>query len=94
MDALRLGDFPPLAMRLAEAFWPGPLTLVVPARADSPVCDLARAGLASIAIRVPSAAPARAVISAAGRPIAAPSANRSGHVSPPARRMCWLILMG
>lgn len=77
-----LGRFTPLAERLAEAFWPGPLTLVVPADETSPVCELARAGLASVAIRVPDHPIARAILVAAGRPIAAPSANRSGHVSP------------
>lgn len=81
-EALALGDFPPLAEKLARAFWPGPLTLVVPAREGGPVCELARAGLASIAIRVPDHGVAQAVLRAAGRPIAAPSANRSGHVSP------------
>lgn len=80
--ALKLGVFGPEALRLAEAFWPGPLTLVVPAGPDSPVSELARAGLDSVAIRVPDYAIARAVLTAAGRPIAAPSANRSGRVSP------------
>ena len=81
-DAFALGDFPPSARKLAEAFWPGALTLVVPVSGTSPVCELARAGLASIAIRVPDHPVAAALIAAAGRPIAAPSANRSGHVSP------------
>lgn len=80
--ALALGEFPMLARKLAQAFWPGPLTLVVPLKTGGPVCELARAGLSSIAIRVPDHPLARAVIEAAGRPIAAPSANRSGHVSP------------
>ncbi|MBS7542361.1 threonylcarbamoyl-AMP synthase [Ancylobacter oerskovii] len=79
--ALKVGRFSPTATALAQAFWPGPLTLVVPAieEATSP---LARAGLASVAVRVPAHKVARAVLKAAGRPIAAPSANRSGHVSP------------
>ncbi|OYU48607.1 MAG: threonylcarbamoyl-AMP synthase [Rhizobiales bacterium PAR1] len=81
-DAFALGDFPPSARKLAEAFWPGALTLVVPVSENSPVCELARAGLASIAIRVPDHPVATALIKAAGSPIAAPSANRSGHVSP------------
>ncbi|MCA0401737.1 MAG: threonylcarbamoyl-AMP synthase [Proteobacteria bacterium] len=80
--ALALGKFSQQARRLAEAFWPGPLTLVVPAAPDCPVCELARAGLPSLAIRVPDHPVARAVLAAAGKPIAAPSANRSGHVSP------------
>ncbi|MCA0405913.1 MAG: threonylcarbamoyl-AMP synthase [Proteobacteria bacterium] len=81
-EALKLGRFSPLARKLAEAFWPGPLTLVVPLAADGPVCELARAGLQSLAIRVPDHPIAKAILDAAGRPIAAPSANRSGHVSP------------
>lgn len=81
-EALALGDFPPQAEALARHFWPGPLTLVVPAREGGAVCELARAGLASIAIRVPDHPLAQGVLRAAGRPIAAPSANRSGHVSP------------
>jgi L-threonylcarbamoyladenylate synthase len=80
--ALREAELPPDAIRLAEAFWPGPLTLVGPRAAGGSVCDLARAGLPSVALRVPAAPVALAVIRAAGRPIAAPSANRSGHVSP------------
>mgnify|MGYP003331542777 CR=1 FL=1 len=72
----------PLARLIAEAFWPGPLTLVLPQRLPSPIADLALAGLQSIAIRVPSSTIARDLISASGRPIAAPSANRSGRVSP------------
>jgi L-threonylcarbamoyladenylate synthase len=80
--ARREAELPPAALRLAEAFWPGPLTLVAPRAAGGSVCDLARAGLASVALRVPSAPVAHALIVAAGRPIAAPSANRSGHVSP------------
>lgn len=81
-DAETLAVFSPLARRLAQAFWPGPLTLVLPHHASCPISDLALAGLSSIAIRVPSSSIARAIISSAGRPIAAPSANRSGRVSP------------
>ena len=81
-EALALGTFDVNALKLAKCFWPGPLTLVVPARPDGPVCDLARAGLDSIAIRVPDHPLASELLKAAGRPIAAPSANRSGHVSP------------
>lgn len=66
---------------LADAFWPGPLTLVLPKRADSTVCDLATAGLPSVALRVPAAAIMRDLAQASGRPIAAPSANRSGRIS-------------
>ncbi|WP_428032668.1 L-threonylcarbamoyladenylate synthase [Ancylobacter sp.] len=79
--ARRVGELAPAAAALAALFWPGPLTLVVPAIADA-TCDLARAGLGSVALRVPAHPVAQAVLRAAGRPIAAPSANRSGHVSP------------
>lgn len=75
-------EFPPLARRCAEAFWPGPLTLVVPARPDTRVSDLARAGLDTIAIRWPAHRAAQALIQSLGRPLVAPSANKSGHVSP------------
>jgi len=70
------------ARALAEAFWPGPLTIVAPIRDRDRVCELARAGLDSVAVRVPGHARARAVISAFGRPVVAPSANRSGRPSP------------
>ena len=80
--AHREGAFDGYAVALAEAFWPGPLTLVVPARDYGTVCDLARAGLPSIALRVPGHALARDLLARVGRPVAAPSANRSGRVSP------------
>lgn len=80
--ARRQGLFDANALALAKAFWPGPLTLVVPVSASTTVCDLARAGLGSIALRVPSHPLASAVLEAAARPIAAPSANRSGRISP------------
>lgn len=80
--ARRQGLFDAPALALAKAFWPGPLTLVVPASGACTVCSLARAGLDSVALRVPSHPVAQAVLQAAGRPIAAPSANRSGRVSP------------
>jgi L-threonylcarbamoyladenylate synthase len=70
------------ALKLAEAFWPGPLTLVAPIRAPELVCDLARAGLQTVAVRVPGHDLARAVLAAFGRPVVAPSANRSGRPSP------------
>lgn len=72
----------PAARALAAAFWPGPLTLVLPRRATCPVSLLAGAGLASLAVRVPATPAARALLAAVGRPVAAPSANRSGQVSP------------
>jgi L-threonylcarbamoyladenylate synthase len=67
---------------LAAAFWPGPLTLVVPATRDCPVCELARAGLSTVALRVPVHPVARELLVAFGGAVVAPSANRSGHVSP------------
>ncbi len=70
------------ARALMERFWPGPLTQVLPRRAGAPVSLLASAGLDSLAVRLPAHAVARALIEAAGRPLAAPSANRSGRVSP------------
>ncbi len=80
--ARRLAEFDAAAEKLAAAFWPGPLTLVLPKRLDCPVAALALAGLDSIAIRVPSHRTARALLDAFGGPVVAPSANRSGHVSP------------
>lgn len=70
------------ADKLAETFWPGALTLVLPRQADSDVCELVTAGLPSIAVRVPAHPMARQLLRAVGRPIAAPSANRSGRISP------------
>jgi L-threonylcarbamoyladenylate synthase len=70
------------ARRLAAAFWPGPLTLVAPVGASGLVCDLARAGLDTVAVRAPAHPMAQAVIAAFGRPVVAPSANRSGRPSP------------
>jgi L-threonylcarbamoyladenylate synthase len=78
----RLARFSTDALRLAQAFWPGPLTLVLPKRSDCPVAELATAGLDSVALRVPDHPIARAIIEAFGKPVVAPSANRSGHVSP------------
>jgi L-threonylcarbamoyladenylate synthase len=81
-QARREGVFSSLAQKLAEKFWPGPLTLVVPLAEAASVCDLARAGLPSVGLRMPAQKIARDLIAATRRPIAAPSANRSGHVSP------------
>lgn len=71
-----------LAETLAARFWPGPLTLVLPRRSDSRISLLCSAGLDSLAVRVPSHGLARQLLRAVGRPLAAPSANRSGKVSP------------
>ena len=76
------GTFSREALALARAFWPGPLTLVVPAAPGCGLCDLARAGLDSVALRVPGSAVARALVVLAGMPVVAPSANRSGRISP------------
>ncbi|MEL6288909.1 MAG: L-threonylcarbamoyladenylate synthase [Pseudomonadota bacterium] len=70
------------ARTLAAAFWPGPLTLVLPARPDAELSLLATAGLATCAVRVPAHPVARALLTAAGCPVAAPSANPSGRLSP------------
>ena len=81
-DAARgIGIFDENAERLAEAFWPGPLTLVLQMKPHSLVSDLATAGLSTVALRVPSHPVAKALLSAFGGPLAAPSANRSGHLS-------------
>ncbi len=73
---------PPAALALARDFWPSPLTLVAPVAPTGCVCDLARAGLSSVALRAPAHPAAQALLAAFGRPVVAPSANRSGHVSP------------
>jgi L-threonylcarbamoyladenylate synthase len=80
--ARRIAKFDARALALAEAFWPGPLTLVLPKAADCPVADLATAGLDTIAIRVPAHPVAHALLQAFGGAVVAPSANISGHVSP------------
>jgi L-threonylcarbamoyladenylate synthase len=77
-----IGRFEAREIALAEAFWPGPLTLVLPKTKDCAVADLATAGLDSVAIRVPAHPLARAILRAFGGPVVAPSANLSGHVSP------------
>ena len=80
--AAMLGRFSTLALQLATEFWPGPLTLVVPRRANIPVSKLISAGLDTIALRVPAAPIARDLLAAFGKPFAAPSANPSGQISP------------
>jgi len=80
--ARRIGRFDAQATALAEAFWPGPLTLVLPKTADCAVADLATAGLDTVAIRIPAHGVARDILHAFGGPVVAPSANLSGHVSP------------
>jgi L-threonylcarbamoyladenylate synthase len=80
--ASRVASLDDRARRLAAAFWPGPLTIVAPIAQPALVCDLARAGLDTVAVRVPAHPVAQAVLAAFGRPIVAPSANRSGRPSP------------
>jgi L-threonylcarbamoyladenylate synthase len=70
------------AQALATAFWPGPMTLVLPIRPDAGLSDLVTADLPSLAIRVPAHPLARALLTAFGGPVAAPSANPSGRISP------------
>lgn len=80
--AERLGVFGAVDRALAARFWPGPLTLVVPRRDDCPVASIATAGLDTIALRVPGHRAMQALLTATGAPLAAPSANASGGVSP------------
>jgi L-threonylcarbamoyladenylate synthase len=80
--AAELGHLTATGAMMARAFWPGPLTLVLRKRDGCPVAELATAGLDTIAVRVPGHPVAQALLNAAGVPVAAPSANRSGHVSP------------
>ena len=80
--AFALGEFSAEAKKLAQAFWPGPLTVVLPRTEDCPVSLLASAGLSSIALRVPGHPLALALLQAVDRPVVAPSANLSGRASP------------
>lgn len=74
--------FDDLALRVADAFWPGPLTLVLPMRPDAGLSPLVSAGLPTVAVRVPAHPVAQALLRVFGGPVAAPSANPSGRVSP------------
>ena len=85
-------EIPPAAQVLAEAFWPGPLTMVLPRSSQIPLTTTG--GLETVAIRMPSHPVARAIIRAAGVPLAAPSANRSGSPSPTTYRHCIDDLWG
>jgi len=80
-QAETLAIFSPLALQLAQAFWPGPLTLVLPRRSGAPVASLVTAGLETIALRCPAHAVMQALVRDVG-PLAAPSANASGRISP------------
>jgi L-threonylcarbamoyladenylate synthase len=77
-----IASFSSLAHILAAHFWPGPLTMVLPIGPDSPIASLVTAGLPTIAIRIPAHPVMQAMIQATGRPLAAPSANASGTISP------------
>jgi L-threonylcarbamoyladenylate synthase len=81
-EAERIGVFGDAARRIAEAFWPGPLTLVVPLREGSGISPRLTAGLDTVALRAPAHPAMRDLLAAAGRPLAAPSANASGGISP------------
>jgi L-threonylcarbamoyladenylate synthase len=81
-EAQRLALFDATATRLAQTFWPGPLTLVLPKTHACAVADLATAGLDTVAIRIPAHPVARDILRIFGGPVVAPSANLSGHVSP------------
>jgi L-threonylcarbamoyladenylate synthase len=80
--AERIGEFSAEAKELAEMHWPGPLTLVVPLRSDAGIPSIATAGLATIGLRVPAHRAMQALLRACGKPLAAPSANVSGCISP------------
>ncbi|MFL6725649.1 MAG: L-threonylcarbamoyladenylate synthase [Sphingomicrobium sp.] len=80
--AERIGEFDQAARELAARHWPGPLTLVLPLRADSGIASIVTAGLPTIGLRVPSHPAMQALLRAVGRPLAAPSANVSGSISP------------
>lgn len=81
-QAERIGEFDQAARALAQRHWPGPLTLVVPLRENSGIASLVTAGLSTIAIRVPAHPAMQALLRATGKPLAAPSANASGRISP------------
>src|SRR5690348_15333425 len=80
--AREIGEFDEAALALANEHWPGPLTLVVPLRLDARIASIVTAGLPSVGIRVPDHAAMQALLTACGRPLAAPSANSSGSISP------------
>jgi len=80
--AERIGEFDELARGLADEHWPGPLTLVVPLREDAGIASIVTAGLTTIGLRVPAHPAMQALLEAVGRPLAAPSANASGAISP------------
>lgn len=92
--AQRFGDFPEAALKLAKAFWPGPLTLVVPLKADAALSPLVTSGLNTVGIRVPATPLAQDLLCKAAVPVAAPSANPSGQISPTRARHVAAGLFG
>jgi len=92
LEPLVNGPLPEMAERLIDAFWPGPLTVVIPSQAIVP--SSVRAGLDTVAVRAPNHPVARALIAGLGRPIAAPSANVSGRPSPTSAGVVWEDLRG
>jgi L-threonylcarbamoyladenylate synthase len=80
--ARRIGEFSEEALALAREHWPGPLTLVVPLLAEAQIASIVTAGLPSVGLRVPAHPAIQALLRASGRPLAAPSANASGAISP------------
>lgn len=93
-DALSIGSFNATAMALAQKYWPGPLTIVVPLRRDAKIAAIATAGLATVALRVPRHRAMQALLKAAMVPLAAPSANASGSISPTCPRHILRTLDG
>jgi len=87
--ARRIAVFEARAEALVARFWPGPLTLVLPLADEAAVCDLARAGLDTVAVRAPGHPMARALLQVFGGPLVAPSANRSGRPSPTTFADAW-----
>lgn len=81
-EALGIARFDDAARKLAQRWWPGPLTLVLPLHADAPIASLATAGLQTVALRIPAHPAMRDLLRACARPLAAPSANPSGRMSP------------
>lgn len=81
-EARRIAELGPLSLELARKHWPGPLTIVAPLKANSEIASLVTAGLPTIAVRVPQHRAIQALLRAVARPLAAPSANASGSISP------------
>jgi len=93
-QARAIARFDAAAEALAERFWPGPLTLVLPLREDAPIASLVTAGLPTIALRAPAHPAMRDLLDAVGRPLAAPSANASGRLSPTRASHVFAVLGG